>query len=250
MGVKVSIITAMRNNRETAEACIKSVLSQSYGNIEYIVIDGDSTDGTSEIVSAYRDKIAKVVSEKDKGLYYALNKGIKLATGEVVGFLNGDDIFSDENVIAEIAKVFNAHEVDSVYGDLLYVSRNNTGKVIRQWDGGTYDRRNLAKGWMAPHPTFYVKRDIYEKYGIFNTDFKIAADYEIILRFLYKQKISTYYIPKVLVKMRVGGLSNKSIENVIRKSAEDYKICKLYGLGFGTLFMKNISKIPQLILHG
>jgi len=247
--IKISIITVLKNNHNTAEDCIKSVLNQSYGNIEHIVIDGASTDGTLEILDRFKDRISKIVSEKDLGAYYAFNKGIGLATGDVIGFLNGDDIYSDSEVIKEAAKAFIENGLDSVYGDLLYVNRNDPNKVIRYWKAGDYTQKSLKTGWMPPHPTFFVRKAIYEKYGCFNTDFGIAADYEMILRLLYKYNISTRYIPMVLVKMRVGGRSNKTLKNIIQKSLEDYRACRIYGLGYLTLLSKNLRKLPQFLVR-
>ena len=244
--MKISIITSVYNNKETIAKAIESVLSQTYENIEYIVVDGASTDGTAEIIEEYAEKITTFVSEQDKGIYDGLNKGVALATGDVVGFLHSDDLFEDEYVVEKIAQAFIKSGVESIYGDLTYVTKEDTSKVVRYWKSGTYSYTKLKRGWMPPHPTFYVKRDVYEKYGAFDTSFKIAADYDSILRFLGREKISTYYIPEVLVKMRLGGASNKSIKNLIQKSREDLKAMKNNGVGdVGSLFVKNVSKVPQ-----
>ncbi len=242
----ISIITSVYNNKGTISEAIESVLSQTYDDIEYIVVDGSSTDGTVDVIEQYVDKITTFVSEPDKGIYDGLNKGIALATGDVVGFLHSDDLFEDKHVVEKIAEAFKKMHVDSVYGDLTYVSKEDTSNVVRFWKSGLFTMSKLKKGWMPPYPTFYVKREVYEKYGAFDTSFKIAADYDSILRFLGKEQISTHYIPEVLVKMRVGGASNKSIKNLVLKSKEDLRAMRNNGVGhMGSLFVKNASKIPQ-----
>jgi len=249
--MKISIITSVYNNKETIAEAIESVLSQTYENIEYIVVDGASTDGTVAVIEKYADQITTFVSEPDKGIYDGLNKGVSLATGDVVGFLHSDDLFEDEQVVKQIAEVFKKMHVDSIYGDLTYVSKEDTFNVVRFWKSGVFTPAKLKRGWMPPHPTFYVKREIYEKYGAFDTEFKIAADYDTVLRFLGKEKISTHYIPEVLVKMRVGGASNKNIKNLVLKTKEDHYAMKKNGVGHvGSLIMKNASKVPQFFRKG
>lgn len=244
--MKISIITSVYNNEETIAEAIESVLSQTYDNIEYIVVDGASKDGTVDIIQKYADKITTFVSEADKGIYDGLNKGIGLATGDVVGFLHSDDLFEDAFVVEKIAEAFQKSKADSVYGDLTYVSKEDTSKVVRFWKSGVCTLAKLKRGWMPPHPTFYVRREVYEKYGVFDTSFQIAADYDSILRFLGRESIMTHYIPEVLVKMRVGGASNKSFKNLLQKSREDVRAMKKNGVGhLGTLFAKNASKLPQ-----
>ncbi|MFH1593446.1 MAG: glycosyltransferase family 2 protein [Candidatus Omnitrophota bacterium] len=248
--MKISVITSVYNNEACIEGCVKSVLDQTYKDIEYIVVEGGSTDGTPMVINKYRDSISILVSGRDRGMYDALNKGIKLASGDVIGILNADDLYVNENVIQEVMNAFDEHGTDSVYGDLVYVSKEDSNKVIRYWKAGTYKRELLKKGWMVPHPTFFVKRSVYEKYGYFDTNFKISADYEIILRFLYMHGIATHYIPKVLVKMCMGGVSNRGFRNIIIKSIEDYRAWKIYGINkrLFTIAGKNIMKIPQFFL--
>jgi len=254
--VKFSIITAVYNNKAHIEDCINSVLGQDYENIEYIIIDGGSDDGTVDVIKNLELRIKNEFrnfifnSEKDNGIYEALNKGLKMATGDVVGFLHSDDIFKDENVISKIAKAFEEKETDSVYSDLEYVYKNDPDKILRYWKSGEFNPGSLNKGWMPPHPTFCVKKNIYDKFGMFDTSFRIAADYEIILRFLAKQKISTTYLPEVTIKMRAGGASNKNIASVIRKSREDYRALKINAVPFPlmALFFKNARKINQFVL--
>ena len=231
--------------------CLESVHNQSYDNIEHIVVDGASTDGTLDIIAQYRSGIAKVISEPDKGIYDALNKGIRLASGEVIGLLHGDDFYANDKVLESVVDIFKKLNVDSCYGDLLYVNKNDTNKVIRYWKSSPYTPGKFRQGWMPPHPTFFVKREIYQKYGYFNTDFRIAADYELMLRLFEKNKISTYYIPEILIKMRLGGASNRSPKNMFIKSSEDYKAWKVNHLdgGLYTIFLKNITKAPQFFVR-
>jgi len=248
--MKISIITATFNCEDTIKDCIESVLSQEFNDIEHIIIDGVSKDKTLEIVNSYSSQISKIISEPDSGIYDALNKGILNSTGDIIGFLHADDIFYDSKIISNIAKAFENKETDSVYGDLIYVSKDNTDKIIRYWKSGEFSFSKIKKGWMPPHPTFFVKREIYEKHGIFDTQFRISADYDIVLRFLGKFKISTTYIPIVFTKMRVGGESNKNLKNILLKMKEDLKALKKNKLGGPvTILFKNISKIPQLFVH-
>lgn len=249
--MKVSIVTAALNAEGTIEDSIKSVLRQTYDNIEYIIIDGKSTDATMEIVNKYRNRISRIISEPDQGLYDAMNKGLKFATGEIAGLLHADDSLAVDNAVERIAKIFAEKEIDCLWGDLVYVNRTDPGRVLRYWKSSGYSEGLIKRGWMPPHPTFFVKRWVYEKYGFFNTDFKFAADYELILRFLHKHRISGYYIPEVLVRMRAGGLTNRSIINIIKKSLEDYQALKANRLNgrIRLLMRKNISKIPQFFIR-
>ena len=247
--MKVSIITIVFNNRETIADAIESVLSQTYPDIEYIVVDGLSTDGTVDEVRKYGTRISKFVSEKDKGLYDAINKGIKLATGEIIGFLHSDDIFFNANAVASVAAAFEVHQTDSIYADLLYVQKADTGKVVRNWVSGSYNRENFMYGWMPPHPTFYVKKSCYDQYGLYNTGFRSAADYELMLRFLFKHHISTTYIPETLIKMRIGGKSNVTLKNRIRANREDYAAWLVNELQprFYTRYLKPLRKLVQYL---
>ena len=244
--MKISIITATYNNKKTIADTLYAVSSQTYKNIEHIIIDGKSTDNTLKIIEEQKNDKIKIISEKDNGIYDALNKGIKHATGEVIGFLHSDDIYADNNAIKYVVEKFNTEKTDSLYADLQYVSKNDINKVIRNWKSGKYHIKKLKQGWMPPHPTFFVKNEIYEKHGIFNTNYKIAADYDLMLRFLGKHKITTTYLPLTLIKMRVGGESNKSLKNIIRKMKEDFRAIKNNNIGgIFTLIRKNTSKITQ-----
>lgn len=246
--MKVSIITVCYNSAKTIEDSIKSVLGQSYQNIEYIIIDGESKDKTLDIVNKYKSKIAKIISEPDKGIYDAMNKGLKLAIGDIVGILNSDDFYADENVIKDIVEGMENNKADACWGDLIYVGQKDISEIKRIWKSSAYEFGKFQKGWMPPHPTFFVRRRAYEKYGYFNLDFKISADYELMLRLLEKNKVKYCYIPRILVKMRVGGESNKNIKNIIKANIESYKAWKINGLrgGFLAVFLKPLSKIKQL----
>ena len=245
----VSIITTVLNRRITLEDTIKSVLSQTYKNIEHVIIDGGSTDGTVDIVKSYGSKIAKFVSEPDKGIYDAMNKGIRLARGEVVGILNSDDIYADRAVLEKVAGIFKEKNIDSCYGDIVYVDRSDTNKIIRYWRCGAYKRSRFEMGWMPAHPAFFVRRRVYEQYGLFNPDFPIAADYELMLRFLYKFRISAAYIPEIIVKMRTGGNSNPGLLVTAQVVRENYRAWKVNGLkpSLLTFILKPLSKMPQFI---
>jgi glycosyltransferase len=249
--MKISVITITYNSEKTLHDTIQSVLGQSYPDIEYIIVDGKSKDSTCDIIRSYGERITKFVSEKDKGLYDALNKGIGMATGDVVGFLHSDDIYASTETVKLIAEAFSRFNVDAVYGDLVYVDQEDTNRIIRFWRAGKFSRRRALTGWMPPHPTFYVKREVYEKYGGFNTTFRISSDYESILRFLVRFRITTFYIPLILVRMRVGGESNKSLKNVIRKSREDLRAMHTNGLiSVVAIFIKNASKFRQFMPPG
>ncbi|MGB7293178.1 MAG: glycosyltransferase family 2 protein [Thermodesulfobacteriota bacterium] len=248
--MKVSIISVVYNNAQYIEDCIKSVASQSYKNREHIVVDGGSTDGTLEVIEKHREKITKWVSEPDDGIYFALNKGISMATGDVVGFLHSDDYYASRDVLEKVANAFIDHDAESLYGDLVYISKSGK-RILRYWKSGNYRKGMVKWGWMPPHPTFFVKREVYKRHGGFNTNLRVAADYELILRFLGKHSISTHYLPEVLIKMRIGGNSNKSIQNLIRKSKEDFQAMKDNGLPvpIAALFYKNFSKLPQFFIR-
>lgn len=245
--MKISIITVTYNSSATLEETLLSVINQTYKDIEYIIVDGKSTDDTLKIVDKYKDKITKIVSEKDHGLYHALNKGIEMSTGDVIGILHSDDFYIDNQVIEKYASTFLKNNSDAVYSDLYYVDKLNTDKIIRKWKSGEYSIRSFINGWMPPHPTFFVRKEIYKKLGKFNTDFKSAADYELMLRFIEKNKISISYLPEYTVKMRVGGKSNVSVQNRVNANLEDRKAWELNGLKprFYTLYLKPFRKILQ-----
>ena len=223
--MKISIITVSYNSAKTIETTFKSVLQQTYSNIEYIVIDGGSTDNTLKIAKKYSEIISVLVSEQDNGLYDAMNKGIKLATGDVIGLINSDDLFCDPDALTKVVKVFKKNRnLESVYADLFYVSQHDTNKIVRRWVTG--NQRKFKYGWHPAHPTFYIKKSVYDRYGLFDLSFNLASDFEIMLRFLDKEKISTTYLKEPLVKMRLGGETNKNFKNIYRQNIECVKALK------------------------
>jgi glycosyltransferase involved in cell wall biosynthesis len=247
--MKVSIITVVLNNKTYIEDCINSVLSQTHKNVECIVIDGGSTDGTVEIVRKYKEYISLWVSEADQGIYDAMNKGISLATGDIIGILNADDFYSHNHVLSKISEVFADKSLDSSYGDLAYIDARDLKRIVRIWRSGLYRENSFYRGWMPPHPTFFVRREIYEKYGAYNLTLGTAADYELMLRLLVRHRISTAHIPEVLVKMRTGGQSNVSLKNRIRANRMDRLAWKINGLKPRslTLWMKPLRKVTQFL---
>ena len=248
MAFKITIITAVYNRSETIGQAIKSVAAQSYDNVEHIIIDGASTDNTLSEVEKHSHARIRVISEPDNGIYDALNKGMKTATGDVIGLMHSDDFFAHNDVLTNVARVFEEERPDAVFGDLDYVSATNPTKVIRRWKPGSYSHTKLSGGWMPPHPTLYVRRDVIERFGGYNIDYRIAADYEAILRWFGQAEILSVYLPEIMVKMRVGGESNRSLERVMRKSREDYRALQSNNLGgLGTLAWKNLSKISQFL---
>ena len=218
---KISIITVAFNSVQTIKDTIESIISQDYNNIEYIIIDGGSTDGTIDVVKQYTNSVVYFCSEADNGIYDGMNKGINAATGDIIGILNSDDFYPNSFIISNVAKSFEKHNCDAVYGDLVYVRSNDVTKITRYWQAGVYSTSKIKNGWMLPHPTFFVKQNIYKRYGLYDTDLKSAADYEMILKLLYKHNISVHYIPMILVNMRTGGESNKSFFNRLKANKED-----------------------------
>ncbi|MAC83426.1 MAG: glycosyl transferase [Arcobacter sp.] len=246
--MKISIITVVWNNKETIKDAINSVLNQTYKNIEYIVVDGASTDGTIEIVKSYEDKITKFISESDKGLYDAMNKGLILATGDVIGILNSDDLYIDEFVIEKIVNGFKEKKCDSLYADLVYVKPENLNKTVRYYDSSKCGVENFKYALYPAHPTFFVKKWVYEEYGLFKTDYKIGADFDIIARFLYTNKISYSYIKEPIIKMRIGGVST-SFSSIWINSLEQLRVCKENGIktNIFKIFMKYPIKLLGMI---
>jgi len=300
--MKISVITVTKNNKEGLLRAIECVSNQTYKNIEHIIVDGASTDGSVEILRHF-DKLSAgsaqddlknsslltthysliSISEADSGIYDAINKGIRMATGDVIGLLHSDDLYADENVIAKYAEVFNNDNVDSVYSDLVYVKTVNSEQrivnsnradhdslltnnfsplttnysIIRYWKAhskitdhySAITNRSLRFGWMPPHPTLFIRKNVYEEFGLYRTDMKIASDYEMILRLFYKHKITAHYLPLTTYFMTIGGASNKSPGNIIKKSKEDFHAMKLNGIPFPviTLMSKNLRKLPQFL---
>jgi glycosyltransferase involved in cell wall biosynthesis len=227
--MKVSIITVVLNAEDTIRDTINSILEQTYDNIEYIIVDGLSNDATIEIIQGYGNKISKFVSEADNGLYDAMNKGVSMATGDIIGILNSDDFYLNNNVIDQVVKVFKDKHVDSVFANLVYISPNDTSRVVRYFDSGQFKPSLFAYGLMPAHPTFFVKKNIYDKYGSFHIDLKNAADFELMARFIHTYKISYFYMERTIVKMRMGGAST-SITSIGINNVEILKACKLNGI--------------------
>ncbi len=247
--MKVSIITVCFNSELTISDTIKSVLNQTYSDIEYIVLDGQSTDGTLNILNDYKEKISILKSEKDNGMYDAINKGIKMASGDLIAILNSDDVYKDPNVISDVVSLIQKENTDACYGDLVYVKRDNLSKLVRYWKSGFYKEGDFKFGWMPPHPSFFVKKECYERFGLFNLDVVSAADYELMLRFIHVNRIKLSYLERVLVKMRDGGSSNASFANRLRGNAEDKKAWDINGLRLPwyTLKLKPSRKIGQYL---
>lgn len=245
--MKVSIITVCYNSAATIRDTIRSVSAQDHADIEFIVVDGGSTDGTLEIIKEEAGQIAQWISEPDKGLYDAMNKGIAMATGHVIGILNSDDLYQDNRVISDVVAQFDSAPIDCVYGDLVYVAAENLDEVKRYWKSGSYHRKAFINGWMPPHPTFFVKRSCYEAFGTYDIAFRTSADYELMLRFLFKNYCSAAYLPRILVRMREGGQSNVSLINRLRGNKEDRQAWQKNGLSprFYTLSVKPLRKIGQ-----
>lgn len=246
---KVSIITAVLNNKEYIEGCIKSVSAQTYKDIEHIIIDGGSCDGTKEILNSYSNDIAKIIFDNKKGIYNALNKGIDEATGDIIGILHADDLYVDNCVIEKVVGVFNNENADGVYGDLLYVNKNYPDKIIRYWQAGDFKASKLKSGWIPPHPALFLRKELYQRFGSYDPLFTIASDYDFMLRLFLKKEIKISYLREILVKMRLGGVSNRDLGCLFKKSSQDYKILKKNSIPFPllTLAIKNFSKIPQFI---
>lgn len=244
--IKISIITVSYNSAATIKDTIDSVASQSYPDVEHIIIDGASRDGTMEIVKN-APSVTRIISEPDRGIYDAMNKGLKLATGDVVGLLNADDFYADNTVLSQVAEVFKDPDVQACYADLVYVDQHDTSRIIRYWKSCDFEPGLFKRGWMPAHPTFFVRKSVYEQLGGFDLRFPRQADFELTMRFLEVNGIKSIYVPKIWIRMRVGGASNNSIRGVIKGNLEAYRACKLHSLDVGPLFIprKIISRIPQ-----
>lgn len=227
--MKVTLITVCRNVETVIAETLDSVFAQEHQDLEVIVIDGASKDGTLEILEAYRPKLAYLVSEKDHGIYDAMNKGLARATGDIIGFVNAGDLLMDPGVIGHVVKTFQDHKVDAVYGDIIMVDEADISQVKRTWKSGAYHKSNFTKGWMPPHVATFIRKEAYDRFGHFNTDLRIAADYEILFRFLYKHELSTLHLPKILVRFRLGGMSNGSIRHVLKANTEVRRSWRLNG---------------------
>jgi glycosyltransferase involved in cell wall biosynthesis len=250
--MKISIITVSYNSSDTIQETIESVLSQQDCNIEYIVVDGKSKDGTVDIIKKNEPRFngrMRWISEPDQGIYDALNKGIRLATGDIIGFLHSDDVFASSSVIKTIQETFEKTNADIAYGDLIYLDNKNQGKVLRYWKSQPFSLSLLFRGWMPAHPTVFMKKEIYEKQGGYDVSFSISADYDFMLRVLKDISLHYVYLPQVITKMSMGGVSNRNLSNIIVKSKEDYRALRKNGFSYAwwILAMKNISKLTQFL---
>lgn len=246
--MKISIITVCYNSSKTILDTIRSVNSQSYENIEHVFVDGLSSDNTLELIKLNSKKPNLIISEKDYGIYDAINKGISIAKGDVIGLLHSDDILSSPDIILYLIEKIKSENLDAVYADLQYVHKENCDKIVRYWRSKEFNYKLLFKGWMPPHPTLYLKKAVYDQIGEYNISYKISADYDFMLRMFKSNNFNFGYMPKVLVKMKVGGESNKSLKNILIKLKEDYKVIKRNNTGnFLTLLRKNTSKFKQFI---
>jgi glycosyltransferase len=244
--VKISVVTITFNSAATIADTLLSVGAQSHPEVEHIIVDGNSTDATADIVRRHGSRVAQFVSERDEGIYDAMNKGLARATGELVGFLNADDVYADENVLADVASAAADIGVDAVYGDLEYVRANDMSRVVRRWRSGAFSRGKLRFGWMPPHPSLYVRRELVKNLGGFDSGLRVAGDYDFAVRYFGSPAFKAKYLNRVLVRMRMGGASNGSLRALARKSSEDLMVIRRHGLpGFATLVCKNLRKVNQ-----
>lgn len=247
--MKISLLTVSYNSGATIKDTIESVLAQDYLDIEYIVVDGNSTDNTMDIIRSFNGKISRCISEPDKGIYDAMNKGLALATGDVVGIINSDDFYYDEQVISKVAEAFSDAAVDAVFGDLIVVDPNDLNKVVRTYSSRKWHPEKFAKGFMPAHPTFFVRRKYYDECGVFKTDYKIAADYEMLIRLLYVRRLSYKYLPMKMVVMRKGGVSSNGLRSNIVLNEEILRGCRENGIrtSFWKIYLKYFTKLFELV---
>lgn len=249
----ISVITAVYNRADSIADCMASFASQTYPDKEQLVIDGASTDNTVEVVKQHLSPQVRLNSEPDSGIYDALNKGVRLAKSDIIGFLHSDDMFGGPDVLARVAAEFDKDpELEGVYGDLVYVAADDPSKTIRYWKSGHYAPGHFLLGWMPPHPTLFLRKSVYERVGEFRTDFDIAADYEFTLRALHVHRMRVKYIPEVFTRMRLGGMSNRSLGNLVRKTRQDLKAWQLNGMGHlgpSAVLLKNVTKLPQFFVR-
>lgn len=247
--MKISIITAVKNGEKTILDTLKSIHSQTYMNIEHIIVDSLSKDSTLEMIKQNSNN-SIVISENDCGIYDGINKGILKSSGDIISILHADDFYAHKNVIQDVVDEFLTKNINFLYADLHYVDREYSNKVLRRWQSGSFDLRKLSNGWMPPHPTVFFKKSLVNDLGLFNLKYEISSDYDFMLRYLLCEKIITHYLPKTIIKMRSGGMSNNSVPNIFKKSIEDYKIIRRHRIGGAiTLLLKNIRKIPQLFMR-
>ena len=245
--IKISIVTVVFNAQHTIERCIESVARQGFKNVQHIIIDGGSTDDTLKIIKNFGDRISILISEPDQGIYDAMNKGISLADGDVIGTLNADDYLADDGILTDIATAFMENPIDVVYGDLDYI--DSRGNIVRKWLSGKYKAGKFNWGWMPPHPTFYCRKDLFVKFGSFKLDYGSAADYELMLRYIHVQKVTVHYLNKVFIKMVIGGVSNKNLKNRLKATLYDLKAMRNNGIAipYLTIAFKPLRKVTQFL---
>lgn len=242
----ISVVTAVFNREDTIAEAIQSVAAQDYPYVEHVIQDGGSRDGTLQVIDRVAGPAVSLQSTPDGGIYDGINRGIARTTGDIIGLMHSDDLFAGSGILSAMAAAFDDPEIDGVYGDLDYVAANDTTRIIRKWRSGAFHPDKLRRGWMPPHPTLYLRRAVFDRWGLYDTQFRISADYEAMLRYLVRGQIRLAYVPQVFVKMRVGGESNRSIRKILRKSTEDYRAIRGNGVGgMGTLMAKNFSKLGQ-----
>ncbi len=247
--MKISVITAVYNSEKTVADSLASVASQTYRDVEHIIVEGNSSDASLSVIEQASHDRMRLISEPDRGIYDALNKGIALATGEVIGFLHSDDFMAHDQVLARVAGTFEDPLVEAVFSDLDYVGKDNPSQVVRHWSTGPFHPKRLQYGWMPAHPTLYLRRDVYDRCGAFDINFDIAADYDFILRYFSTTSAKTVYLPEVLYKMRLGGVSNRNWRKVLQKMQEDLLAIRRNNIGgLHTLAIKNLSKIEQFFV--
>lgn len=248
--MKISVLTVVLNRVATVGEAIRSVQRQTHAPLEHVIQDGGSTDGTLEIVTRLSTGVTRVESAPDRGIYDAINRAISRATGNVVGLMHSDDVYAHERVLEKVAAAFADPSVDGVYGDLVYVSARDPARVLRYWKSGGYDPARVARGWAPPHPTLYLRREVFERWGAYDTRYRIAADYDAMLRWLVTGRIRLAYIPEVLVRMRVGGESNRSFTCFLTRNREDFEALRRNRVGgLGTLALKKAQKVSQFLVR-
>lgn len=245
--MKISVVTVCFNSADTIQGTIRSVLSQTYPEVEHIVVDGASTDGTLEVIARYRDRLAKVVSEPDGGIYDAMNKGIELASGEVIGFLNADDVYADDEVLTRVAGCIEGEGLDALYGDVGFFRSASPEVTVRRYRSVRFRPDRIAWGWMPAHPTLFVRRAVFERYGNFRTDYRIAGDFEFVARVFHENALCYRYLPEVLVRMRIGGVSTGGWRNTLLLNREVLRACRANGIR-SNIFMI-LSKYPAKLLE-
>ena len=245
--MKISVITVSFNSAATIADALTSVAEQNWPSVEHILVDGASTDATLEIANRYRGHLSRIVSERDLGIYDAMNKGLRLATGDVVGFLNSDDMFADRNVLREYGEAFRDPAVDVCYGDLVYVSKDSPSRIVRHWKSRPFVAGAFSSGWVPPHPTFYARRSVFEEHGFFDLSMPLAADFELMYRFMNSRGVRTQYLPGLKVKMRLGGATNANLKNIIKQNIEIMRAMRLHGAPIGMRYVlgKVFDRVSQ-----